>query len=419
MEVFVVAVKKEINVLKTNTFHKIVIDFIFPCQRNEDFSIYGNLLVRMLTKKTNKYPEEEAFSNALIENYVMNFSFAKANCGENWFYTYRVIIPDNEVLKDKEYNYEKTLKFILEAIYEPYALKESFYESEIENAKNKLKLYIEKDFKNINRYASIRMEELVDDVGYFNDALYKHKDEMEKITSINLFRYYKNVIQRKCPLVFVVGNIKEDFVKTLEKILPNKENVNFIPYEVKPFIPRKKVRIESEVKEYNQSIVKMAYKIKNYKKEDEGMLELLRFLLSSQSSRVLSDYLRERDKLVYVVGSDYHAYHGLFLITAQIYRDKKEQTINTIKEIMELLEDASFVKGKIENIKERKRINLERQNDSFASIVDDFQIGYFKTHDTLVEEYEKLKKVTAEEFIMFMKRLKLDTIYYLEGSKDE
>lgn len=412
-------VKKEINVLKTDAFHKIVIDFIFPCCVREDFSIYGNLLVRMLTKKTNAYPNEEAFSNALIENYVMDFSFGKVRCGENWFYTYRVIIPDKNVLKDSEYDCEKTLKFIKNSIYEPYALEDSFYDSEVENAKNKLKIYIEGNFKNINRYAHMRMEELVDDAGYFNDALYKHKEEIESVTSADLFHYYQEVIENKCPLVFAVGNIQDDFIKALENVLPNKENVTFVPYEPKPLLPRKNITIVNEVKEYNQSIIKMAYKIERYTKEDEVMLSLLRFLLSSGSSRVLSDYLRDRDKLVYVVGSDYHAYHGLFLITAQIYRDKKEQAINTIHEVMALLEDVTFVQEKIENIKERKRINLERQKDSFASIVDDFQIEYFKTHDTLVEEFEKLKKITAEDFITFMKRLKLDTIYYLEGSKDE
>lgn len=412
-------VKNEINVLKTDAFHKIVLDFIFPCKRCEDFSIYGNLLVRLLTKKTKKFPDEEAFSNALIENYVMDFSFSKSNCGENWFYTFHIVLPDNKVLKDKKYDYKKTLEFVINSIYEPFSLNNAFYEQELEIAKKKLKTYIEGGFKNINSYAQIRLEELIDDCGYFNDSLYKHQEDIENITAKELYAYYKNTIETKQPLVFVLGNVEKNFVNILKKVLPKLEKVSYIPYHIKPFKVRKQVQTVVEVKEYNQSIVEMAYKIENYKKEDDVMMSLLQFFLNSQSSRVLSDYLRDRDKLVYVASSNYHTYYGAFLITAQIYRDKKEKTIKTIKEVMELLENPSFVKEKLANVKERKRINLERQKDSLPSILRDFEVSYFKSYNTMIEEYEKLKKITVEEFVNFMKRLKLDTIYYLEGNKDE
>lgn len=419
MEVYVVKSKKEIQILKTDAFHKIVIDFIFPCQRCEDFSIYGNLLVRLLTKKTKKYPNEEALSNALIENYVMDFSFSKSNCGENWFYTFHIVLPDKKVLKDGEYDYEKTLKFVTESIYEPYALNHAFYESELALAKKKLKTYIEGGLKDINHYAHIRLEKLIDKEGYYKDSLYKHQEDIEKVTEENLYSYYKETIGNVCPLVFVLGNIDENFIDIMDKILPNKKVASFLPYQVKPFSVQKDTQIIEEVKEYNQSIVEFAYKIADFKKEDRVMLSLLQFLLSSQSSRILQNYLRDRDKLVYVAKSDYDSYHGAFLITAQIYRDKKEKTISTMKEVMKLLENVSFVEEKLENVKMRKKINLERQKDSIVSILGDFEVSYFKSRDTLEEEYEKVKDITAEEFVSFIKRLKLDTIYYLEGSKDE
>lgn len=412
--------KEKFNSIKTESFRKIILDFIFPCHRNDTFSVYGNLLVRLLTKKTNQYKTEEEFSNALIENYVMDFSLSKSNCGENWFYMYRFIIADNAILKDSQYDYQKTLSFIMDTIYNPYALSDSFYKEEVENAKNRLSVYIESGFKNINSYANIRMEELVDDCHYFSDSIYQHKKDIHKVTSKELYSYYKEIIGSKKPLVFAYGNIEDSFADLLKKSFgESRECSSYIPYQIRPFLPREEVNLVEETGTYNQSILKFVYKIKDYKQEDEVYFSLLRFLLSSQSTRILQEFLRDRDKLVYTASSDYNVCHGLFIIHAQIYREKYEVAKQTIFEIIKRLQDVSFLSPKIESIKERKRINLERQKDSFSSLIADFRMKYFQTGYPLNEEYEILKKITPEEFVDFVKRLKLDTIYYLEGSKDE
>lgn len=151
-------VAKDIQVLKTNEFNKIIIDFIFPVKREKNFSLYGNLLVRLLTQKTNVYPKEEDFSKALIKNNCMDFSFSKSECGENWFYTYHIVLPDNKVLKDPEYDFKTTIFFLLNSIYEPYGLGTSFYEEEFLHAKEKLKIFIEQNLANSNYYAQLELE---------------------------------------------------------------------------------------------------------------------------------------------------------------------------------------------------------------------------------------------------------------------
>lgn len=411
--------KKEIQVYKIDTFHKIILDFVFPCERNKDFSIYGNLLVRLLSKKSKTYPTEEAFSNALVENYIMGFSFSKSTCGENWLYTFHVTLADNTVLKENDYDYKKTLQFLIKAIYEPYALKDSFYESEVEIAKNKLKTYIESGYKEIKSYASIRADEIVDEENYFFDSIFRHQEDIEKVTNTELFSHFKNVIQTKCPLVFAVGNINDTFIKTLENVLPKKEKTIFLPYSLKSFPTGKNIKTVKESKEYNQSILKFVYKVQNYTLEDTLKLNVLNFILSSQSSLVLQKFLRNREKLVYVAGSNFSHRYGLFTITAQIYREKYETTVKTIKEVMEKLLDSEFLSEKLEKVKMRKRINLERQKDDISCYLEDLEGTFFGVHETFVEEYKIINKITVEEMIAFLNRLQLDTIYYLEGSKDE
>lgn len=413
-------VKEEVYVLKTKAFHKIIVEFVFPSERIDAFSIYGNLLIRLLTKKTKNYPTEEAFSNALIEHFVMSFTLTKSNCGENWFYTYHMEIADNKILKEKDFSYQKTIDFLLDAIYNPYALEDSFHEEEVEIARKRLSTYIESGQKNILSYSSMRLEEIIDDCGYFNDSIYQHQDDIKRVSSQDLYSYYKEAIGSKRPFVFIAGNVEDSFVKLLKESFPKSLVApSFIPYQVKPFLVRNDVKIVEEKASYNQSIVKFVYKVLDYQKEDEVFMSVLSFLLSSQSSNVLKEYLRTKEGLIYTASTDYHIYHGFFMISAQIYRDTYEKTKETIYEIIKHLQDVTFIKERLENVKERKRINLERQKDSFSSIFEDFKLASFGILNTLQEEYEVLKDITAEEFVKFIKRLKLDTIYYLEGSKDE
>lgn len=224
----------------------------------------------------------------------------------------------------------------------------------------------------------------------------------------------------KKPFIFVAGDVSKSFIKTLDNaFFKGLKPVKYIPYHVKLFLTCHQENWVNEKKEYNQSFVKVAYKVMDYQKEDLIYFTLLRFLFSSQSSNILMDYLRSRENLVYVARSSYNSYHGVFFITAQIAKGKHIQTIKTIKEVFTLLKEESFILERLENIKNRKKINLERQKDSLSSLFSDFQFSFFKTFYPLLEEYEKIKNITAKDIALFVKRLSLDTIYYLEGTKNE
>lgn len=409
---------KEVINLKTNNFNKIVIDLVFVSSLDDDFIIPGSLLVRMLTKKTNEFSTEENFSNALIKNYVLDFSFSKQNCANNFIYTYHITIPDKEVLQDQEYKYIDTLRFLKKAIYEPYANKDAFYEEEVNKAKENLKNYIESRLKNIDSYSSLKLDDIIDDLGYFKNSIFKHQDEIDNITGKDLFKYYKSIIQDKNPLIFVVGNTNDDFLKLLAETFNTKEDCTYLPYKINPYKINKDVRIVEERKDYSQSIVKMAYKVKNYTKDDMIMLSLITTLLNSQSSSILSDYLRNLKNLVYTCGGFAYLNHGVLIITAKIYRNNKELTIKAIKDVMKSFKDSAFLEEKLKLVVDRMRVNLKRQKDSIFSNLNDIKDNYFGSYLPLSKEYEMVSKIKVNDIVKFMDRVFLDTIYYLEGEKD-
>lgn len=416
-----IKVSKEPVIIKNDSFKKIMLNLIFPCSHKwkDSTVVYSSLLIRLLLEKTECFSSKEAFLNAQIQHYVLSMKLSKYNMGKNHCISMSITIPDAQILQDKDYSYQKTIRFIFDSLYHPYKIDNAFSMDDVEKAKNRLKHYINNSFKDIMSYSSIRMDEIIDDEGLFNDTLFKHKNEIDKIDEKSLYQFYQETIQKNYPFIFVLGNVDSTFGDIIKNELPQSLSSNSIRTDyVHSFSIKRIENYIEESKDYSQSIVKFAYKIENYTQEDIFMLSLLYFILNSQSSQVLFEYLRTKENLVYTAMASCYFDYGVLFITAQIYRDKKEKTIKTIKEVMQKLEDENFIKERLEKIKERKRINLERQKDTMSTIMGDFIDDYFRYRDSLAFEYEKIKVVTEKDIVAFVKRLHLDTIYYLEGTHD-
>lgn len=411
---------EKIKILKTDNFKKIYISFIFPCKREKKFSVYGPLLKRLLLLKTNKYNSEEKFINACISNYVIDFFVSHSKVGDNVYFEYGVVLPDKEILKDEDYSYKKTINFVLDSIYNTYSKEEEFYENEVEKAKKSLKIGVLRDLDNINVYSNYRLREIFDDEGYFNDSIYRNKDDIDKVSSKDLFKCYQEVIKTKRPHVFICGNVSSDFVDLINEWFSDDLTMNdFDTDNLRPYKIRKDVKHVEEKKKYSESIVKYAYKVKDYKKEDSVILPLVSSLLNSKSSHILFNYLRTKEKLVYTASANVHTLHGALMISASISSDKKEKTFETIEQVMKVMKDERKIKKYLPNIKDRIRINMEREKDSMGSLMDDFLNKEFFDDLTSSEEYEIIKGINEKDITSFMDRVYLDTVYYLEGVRDE
>jgi predicted Zn-dependent peptidase len=409
----------DVVIIKKAGFKKILLKFIYVCPKNIDEVVSSSILVRTLLEKTKKYPTKEDFLNAQIEHYILAMHISKYYGNDNLCFIISVAIPDKEILQDSEYSYKDTIKFIIDSIYNPDIKNNAFLEEDVSKSKRKIKNAIISNINEIKTYSGIRLEEIIAEDDYFNYDLFNHKDEIDDVDNKSLYTYFKDVIETKRPYIFAIGNIDDSFKNIInDEIDSNLKRNDFSKKELKPF-SNVSLKVIEEKKDYSQSIIKFAYKIPDYQKEDIKKLILLENLLNSQSSNILFEYLRTKENLVYTAGAQIIFEKGLLIINALIYKDKKEKTINTIKQVMELLHDEEFIENRLENIKERKRINLERQKDSMASVLEDFIYTYFDYCITLEKEYEYLKDVKAADVVKFVNRLQLDAIYYLEGTRND
>ena len=147
---------------------------------------------------------------------------------------------------------------------------------------------------------------------------------------------------------------------------------------------------------------------------DKVYLIIIRDLLSSLSSRLLSKKLRDEKDLIYSSKVIAYLRYGALEITTFIHRDDYKEVYQSLLDVMSELEDTTVIEALLHNIKERKRINLLRKLDNKYFLFDDFIIHDLNIDFTLEEYYEMIQKISADQISQFIKRLSLDTIYFLK-----
>lgn len=102
-----------------------------------------------------------------------------------------------------------------------------------------------------------------------------------------------------------------------------------------------------------------------------------------------------------------------------INKDNLDLVKMKILEVINDLKNEKIVAPLLENIKERKRLNLLRMLDDKYSLLGDFIVEDLGYDDTNLEFYNKVKEVTAKDISNFIDRLILDTIYFLKEEEHE
>ena len=147
---------------------------------------------------------------------------------------------------------------------------------------------------------------------------------------------------------------------------------------------------------------------------DEILLSTLSDLLSSSTCRLLNKKLRDENDLVYGAYSINYNNFGVFGIVAFINRKNENVVKDKILEVLNDLKNEELVSLLLDKLKEKYRINLERNLDNKYYVFSEKIIDDLKIYDTSIDHYNKFINIKANDILNFLDRLVLDTIYFLE-----
>lgn len=401
-------------IFQNKDFQTIQIRIIFPFKREEKNIAMMHLLPGMLHHVCEKYPTEREYSLELQKEFILSCFCSATTLINDSYFQFSFMVPDTISLKQDLL--EKQFQFLSEMMYHPKVKDGKFYQEEFQREVENLKVDIEKAYKDTGSYAFIKLREIIDPDGGYSETIYNHQDQIDMVSSASLYQFYLDTIYNNQPLIYIFGNVDEKEMEMLcQKYLYRKKPTSktFL-VQTKDYLPISKEKDVSEKSQFRNSVYARFYKVKDMKEKDEVLLNVISSLLSSQSSRLLHKILRTDHDLVYHATSTVSNAYGLLGIITFINHQNLDLVKEKILEVLEALKKEEVISPLLENIKDRNRIVLIRQQDDKSVLFREAIIKRLGFDITNEEYHKKLLKITPKEIVQFMDRLVLDTSYFLE-----
>lgn len=409
-----------IHIINTDKFKTVNIRTIFKRKIVKDEITKRNMLSDILTRTTKKYPTERAMAIESEELYDLWFNSSITLSG-----LYSLLMVDIAFLNTKyteEDIIDKSIEFLSEILFNPNVENNKFNEDTFEMSKTFIGDVIDSIEENTNRYSRIRMLEEMDKDAVYASRSDGYKEDLDKITSENLYEYYLSVLKSDNVDIFVVGNVDESNIKdiitkyfklnTIKKPMGN----HYISHDKY----RKRSKTVTEKKDINQSKLVMGYKLiglDNF--ETNYVSTIYSLILGGGVDSNLFKTVREKNSLCYSISSNIYKVSNLMFITSGINSSNFKKTVTLIKKEVKNMNSGKFSDEDIEKAKCIYKNSCEELMDSPIDIINVYSANCYLGTDLLEERIKKIETVTKEMVMEFSKKVKLDTVYLLEGGSDD
>ncbi|MBQ9071917.1 MAG: insulinase family protein [Bacilli bacterium] len=406
-------------IIKKKGFSTIEFVFIYSCKYSKEYIPYLPLLRQLLLNTSKKYKTEKEYRQAYDEKFIISNRVNTFVFNDNLYFEFRLVVPDPKKVKDFDMN--SAFEFFIDTIYNPNIIDEEFNKECFDREKRFLQSNVKNSKKNVYEKSYQSFLNIVDDIGVLKDNIYNNIDLLEKANSKQLYNIYKDNILNNNPIIFVSGDVDKDinnFIKKYikvnnEKIIIEKNYSNYL----KPFDELKEV---DEVSSDHESVLYIAYKVKNMTEEDELYLGIIKNILGHGSNDLIFKELRMNKKLIYSSNTWMRKRAGLLVIESYINNTSKEKVVTSVKSVIKKLKDEEILLSYMEKLISDLEFNLIRSKDSRVKDLNDFideKLGIGYSLETVLEMYKN--DFDMKKLLNLLDRLTLDTIYFLRGEFNE
>lgn len=414
-----------LHIIKTNKFKTVTVQVGFKRKLKKDEITYRNMIVNMLCESTRDYPSKRLMTIATEDLYDLYYRGMNYISGRYNVMNFAISFLNEEYTEKGML--DESIKFLSDLIFKPNIERKkneiSFNNDNFEQAYNLLKDNIISQKENPDGYSKIRMLEYMEPNSYLSYRSVGYLEDLEKIDSNKLYKYYESILNSDIMDIFVIGNVNERHIK---KVIEN--NFSNIKTLKKPseshFVNPKKARLIPKVireqQKINQSKLMLGYKIdKMTNFELRYVLNVYSYILGGGPDSKLFKTVREKNGLCYYISSTGQPLNSIMTIKAGINKKDFKKALSLIKSEFYNMKKGKFsdddiIKAKITYINSLKE--LEDSQDSLISLYAGIE---YLGSDNLEDRFNKINKVTREDVVKLASKIHLDTIYLLEGEENE
>ena len=414
-------VKKEngaynLHIIKTKLYKTITVKVFFREVVSKENITKRNFLSRIMMLGTKDYPTKVELAKKQQDLYAANISGTNRRLGN-----YLDTSISLRVLNDKyteEGNFEASIDLLNSIIFNPKVDNNSFSLEDFNTVYEEYKADLNSLVENKMSYSLVRCLELTNKnspIGYRGIG---YLEDLEKITPSNLYTYYLNVINHDFVDVFVLGDVDCEEVISLFK---NKFKVNTFkknsPKALLDEVVVSKSKIIKENMKSEQDNLVITLSLNNLTDYERNYpLSLFNAILGGGSESLLFRKVREESSLAYYISSTPNKLDNLIIIRGGITRDKSNEALSIIKKILKDIMAGKITDDMIKKAKEYYTSAIDDIIESTFQIVESYYMIELLGVDDIETKRKKMLKVTKDEIVKVANKIKINTVYILEGS---
>lgn len=407
-----------LHIIKTNLYKTITVKIFFREEAKKENITKRNFLNRIIMLGSNDYKTKVELTKAEQDLYAVNISCTNRRIG-NYLDTGLSL----KVLNDKYTepgNFEKSLDLLDSLIFNPKVTNKAFDEVDFATVYEEYKADLNSLFEDKMTYALIKGLEAT---AHNNIVSYRgigYLEDLEKITKENLYSYYEEVIKHNFVDIFVLGDVEEEYITNIfrEKFKINTFKKQPIKALVTPLKSSRIKTVKEDISSEQDNLI-VTLNLNNLTDYERNYpLSLYNAILGGGSESLLFREIREKNSLSYYISSTPNKLDNLIIIRGGIARGKSNNAVNIIKKILKDLENGKIDDEQINKAKEYYTSAIDDIIESPFQIIESYYMIELLGVDDIETKRKKMLKVTRDEIIALAKKIKINTIYILEGSDD-
>lgn len=405
-----------LHLIKTDRFKTINFRVCLRDEIKKEEITLRNVLASFLTYATATYPTKRDLVLKEQDLYAASIYTKSYRSGRfNMINFCMSILNENYTEKGM---LEESVKFLGDILFNPNFKEQTSFEEAFKFICDSAESSIKGMKENPTTYSITRMLEEMDSNMPYGYHEFGYIEDLKQIDKETLTNYYEQIMNRSLVDIYVIGNINKEEIESLcHKYLqfstfkrPKKSQL--IEHEKLP----SKIKIKKEQENSNQSKLSIGCKIgKLTEFERNYVLTIYNMILGGSSESKFFQVIREKHSLAYYVSSSLNKLDSLMIIKAGISKDNFNQTLDLIKKLMKEMEQGDFEEEIISTMKENYISLLKEIEDNENAIIETYLAKDLLNLGDIEERKQEVMKVTKEDIIKVAKKVKIDTVFLLEG----
>lgn len=409
-----------LHLIKTDKFKTVTMRVVFHTPIKKEEITTRNILSDILLQSSKEYENRRDLTIKAEELYAADITTNNQRVG-NYIMTSFILQTLNDKYTESG-NMEESIKFLSEIIFNPDVSDNRFKTEKLDIVKNNATVALNSIKEDASSYSLIRLAEAFDKASPVSYRMTGYLEDLDQITEASLYDYYQSMINNDLVNIFIVGDFDEtEMVQTVRKYFKFKK---LKKHKESYFIEARKCNnrrlFAKEKIENTQSKLAIACpvnKLSDY--ERKYPLVLANLIFGGGTDSKLFKEVREENSLCYTIHSFFNKMDNILFITAGIDRSNALRTVELISKDLLDIKKGKFTERDIAIAKEFYSTAQEEITENEHRIINEYLSRELLGIDPVEKRIEKMNKVTKQEIVKASKKIGMDTVFLLEGVKNE